>query len=109
MPGDGAYFSVEYDQVARVAGQLAEVTDTLVAALGAAGELQAVDSPGFSSVPAALGCAQAWLDEVRRLAAKVDAARGNLDASMAAYRDTDASAGGSFSAIDVAIDVAIGG
>jgi hypothetical protein len=103
MSGDGAHFSVDYDQVARVAGRLTEVADALVAAVGAAGDLHAVASPGFTSVDAALGSAQAWIAEVRRLAGRVAAARADLHGSVAAYRDSDASADGSFGAIGATI------
>lgn len=92
-------FSVEYDDVTLVAGQLTAVSDALAAAVRAAGDLQAVASPGFTSVDAALACAQAWLDEVERLAAVVDQARAQISDSVSTYQDTDGAAHGSFRSI----------
>lgn len=98
MSGSGAFVSIEYDQVGRVTGQLTEITDALVGAKSAAADLQAVSgsNPGFTTVTAALSCAQAWLDEVDRLAGGVAAARTHVTDSVTTYRSTDDAADGWF-------------
>jgi hypothetical protein len=105
MSGDGAYFSVELDQVAQVAGRLTEITDALDAAVKAATDLQAVagTNPGFASVDAALACATAWLDEVGRLTGRVATAQGNVTDSLTAYQDSDQAAHDWFRTLDTAI------
>jgi len=96
-------FSVEYDEVTRVAGQLAEITDALAAATGAAADVHAVASPGFTSVDAALECARAWLAEVERLGGRVDQARTGLAASLTEYRDTDQAGQHALQSIDAGL------
>lgn len=102
MSGDGAFISVEYDQVGRVAGQLTEITDALTGAKSGAADLQAVSgsNPGFTAVAAALACAQAWLDEVDRLGSSVDAARTHVTDSLTTYQGTDDAAQGWFGTLD---------
>jgi len=101
MSGDSA-FTIEYDQVGRVAGQLTEVTDALADAKANAADLQAVSgsNPGFTTVDAALACAQGWLDEVDRLSGRVDAARTHVTESVTTYQDTDTAAEGWFRTLD---------
>ena len=100
MSGDGAYFSAEYDHVVRVAGQLTEVSDALDTAVCGAGGLRAVASPGFTSVGAALDCAEACLAQVRWLAGRVDTASANLAGAVSTYQATDAGAAGSLHTVD---------
>lgn len=102
MSGPGAFISIDYDQVARVAGQLVGIADELAAARAGAADLRAVSgsNPGFTTVGAALACAQAWLDEVDRLAGAVTAASTQVGDSLTTYRDTDTAAQGWFATLD---------
>ncbi|HEY0640880.1 MAG TPA: hypothetical protein VGD67_24885 [Pseudonocardiaceae bacterium] len=106
MSGDGAFFSVEYDQVGRVAGRLSEVTDALADAKAGAADLQAVSgsNAGFTTVDAALRCAQAWLDEVDRLTGRVETARTRVTDSVTTYRDTDDTAQGWFRTFETGLE-----
>ncbi len=105
MSTDGGFFTIEYEQVGRVAGQLTEITDALADAKANAAELQAVSgsNPGFTTVDAALACAQGWLDEVDRLSGRVEAARTHVTASVTTYQDTDGAAQGWFGTLDVGL------
>jgi Excreted virulence factor EspC, type VII ESX diderm len=91
-------FVVESSELGTVATRLGEVTEALDAAARAAGDLNAVagTNSGFTSTAAALGCATAWLDEVRRLGENVEQARSAISESASAYERTDEGARASF-------------